>query len=464
MPQDNTTQVIYDDQQPALLLNAAELCVIHGPDVGARCSVELERVRVGTDADNDLVLADPQVSRHHLELQVQDQGYLLTDLRSTNGTRYRGARIREALLAVGAEISLGATVLQVKAAGQRRREAAPAEGFGEMIGTSPPMQRLYGLLRTVAPSDVTVLIGGETGSGKELVAEALHRRSPRRDSMFCVVDCGALTPQLVESELFGHERGAFTSAVGERKGVFERAHGGTIFLDEIGEIPLELQTRLLRVLDRRTVKRVGGAVDQRVDVRVIAATNRDLAEEVRRGAFRSDLFYRLAVVQLQVPPLRERREDILPLARHFLWEAGICDPEAVLTPDVVQSLTRRDWPGNVRELRNALLRAAVLSDGPAALLEPAPLELPSAAASAPPPPPPQAGGDPGDDWLAAALPLALLEAPYKRAKETIVEDFDRLYIDHLVERHGDNISRMARDAGVDRQLIRKLQQKQKRGR
>jgi len=439
-------------------------------------------------ADNELVLTDPHISRHHLEFQIQDAGYLVRDLGSTNGTYFRGARIHEALVGPGAELRLGSTVLRLERGEEKTEQAPRKQAFGEMVGTAARMQTVFGLLAAVAPTDVTVLIEGETGTGKELVAEELHRQSPRRNQSFSIVDCGAIAANLIESELFGHERGAFTGAVGEREGVFERSRGGTVFLDEIGELPLDLQTRLLRVLDRRTIRRVGGNLQRKIDARLVAATNRDLGEEVRRGRFRQDLFYRLAVVRIPIPPLRERREDIPILARHILWQMGCADPDAVLTPEVLGVLQSRQWPGNVRELRNVVERAIVLTDGSGEMLgadsEPAqdpkapprpPRHVASAAPAAtaaptgprPPGPPPipadagPAGPAPSlsEPWLGRLLPEGFLALPYKDAKEQLLDQFESLYWTRLHHQHGNNISHIAHAAKVDRHLVRKLLRK-----
>jgi DNA-binding NtrC family response regulator len=454
---ENPTQVVYQKRRPVLVLRSANLRVIAGPDRGAGCPMTLERVRVGTAEDNALVLSDPQVSRYHLEFRVQDRGYLVCDLQSTNGTFYRGVRIREAELGFGAELRLGGTVLSVEPGSISSEEVLDPQGFGRLIGRAESMQRVAGVLAAVAPTDTTVLIEGETGTGKELVAQQIHQRSPRADRMFAVVDCGALPGGLIESELFGHERGAFTGAEREREGVFERCRGGTVFLDEVGELPLQLQTRLLRVLDQRTVRRVGGDHQRPVDVRLVAATNRNLSEEVGAGRFRGDLFYRLAVVRIVLPPLRERREDIPALARHFLAQAGCFDPEAVLTPEVLEALASRRWPGNVRELRNALERAVVLSEGAEGLLqEDQPIEpaTPPAGSQAPFEASPPAGG-----WLGHALPAALFRLPYKELKNMLVEELQNLYIGRLLQRHGKNISRIAEEAQVDRHLVRRVLQR-----
>jgi transcriptional regulator with AAA-type ATPase domain len=262
-------------------------------------------------------------------------------------------------------VRLGGSVLRVDVGDEVSEVVRGQQRFGRLVGVSPAMQEVYGLLAAVAPTDATVLILGETGTGKELAAEAIHRQSPPAQAPFQVLDCGAIPENLIESEFFGHEKGAFTGATQAREGVFERARGGTVFLDEIGELPQLLQTRLLRVLDRRQVKRVGGTSLRRVDVRLVAATNRDLRQEVEQGRFRQDLYYRLAVVCVVLPPLRQRREDIPLLARHFLWQSGCPDPDTVLTPDMLELLETRRWRGNVRELRNAIEEAVVLVDGAA---------------------------------------------------------------------------------------------------
>jgi len=454
---ESPTQVVYAEDRPVLVLRSAVLRVAMGPDVGASCVLARDRVTVGTAAENTLVLTDPQVSRRHLELRVTDGGFQVVDLDSTNGTHYRGARIHQADLGVGAEVRVGATVLRLERGSVSQEEVTTSEAFGGLIGRSPAMQRVYGLLAAVAPTDATVLIQGETGTGKELVAQQVHRGSPRRERPFAVVDCASLPPGLIESELFGHERGAFTGAVTEREGAFEKCRGGTVFLDEIGELPLELQTRLLRVLDQRTVKRVGGGLQRRVDVRIVAATNRDLAGEVRAARFRQDLYYRLAVVRIVLPPLRRRREDIPLLARHFLYQAGCADPDRVLTAEVMEVLGSRRWEGNIRELRNVIERAMVLSDGSEGPLDEQTIEGTANRVVAPLPGSPE---DAHPGWLARVLPNALLQLPYKKVKQLLVSELENLYIRRLHEQHGDNISRIAQEAGVDRHLVRKVLQRQ----
>jgi len=308
----------------------------------------------------------------------------------------------------------------------------------------------------VAPSDTTVLIEGESGTGKEVVAAELHRQSPRRAGPYVIVDCAALTPSLAASELFGHERGAFTGADTAREGLFERARGGTVFLDEIGELPPEVQAALLRVLDTKVIRRVGSSAPRPVDVRLIAATNRDLAAEVKERRFRQDLFFRLAVVRVVVPPLRKRRGDIPGLARHFLWQAGCANPDGVLTSEVLEVLEGRRWPGNVRELRNVIERALLMQHGSSLPLGSVQQSISEeqtdrrAARRRP-----EAGGG----GLLGALPPTFFAQPYKEAKRALVDEFESIYLRRLVELHGNNLYRLARCAGVDRQLIRRLLQK-----
>lgn len=243
-----------------------------------------------------------------------------------------------------------------------REKAKACEGFGSLIGTSPRMRELFALLRKVAESASTVLILGESGTGKELAARAVHETSPRKGKPFVAVNCGAIPETLIESELFGHAKGAFTGAVGERAGLFEQAQSGTLFLDEIGELPLAMQTRLLRVLQEREVRRVGGSTTKKVDVRVLAASNRDLAEQVKEGSFREDLYYRINVVQVTMPPLRERIEDIPLLIEHLAHKHGIASSSAgIITSEALKSLMTYQFPGNVRELENIVERSLVLS-------------------------------------------------------------------------------------------------------
>jgi DNA-binding NtrC family response regulator len=281
--------------------------------------------------------------------------------------------VKEALLTSGAEIQVGTTVLRFEMGGEAGRLARLAQApvgdeelagvpsrFGAALGESPALRRVFALLARLAPTELTLTLIGETGTGKDVLARAVHDASRRSAGPFVVFDCGAVAPTLIESELFGHEKGAFTGAVAERQGAFERAHGGTLFLDEVGELGLDLQPKLLRALEQRRVRRVGGADDRAVDVRIVAATNRDLESAVAGATFRQDLFFRLSVAVLHLPPLRERRQDLAPLVRHFLAEAG---RPLNVAPTTLEVLASYDWPGNVRELRNVVSAAAALADG-----------------------------------------------------------------------------------------------------
>jgi DNA-binding NtrC family response regulator len=312
-------------------------------------------VVVGKDPTCDAPVDDPFVSSRHLRIEPQGGAWTLVDLGSTNGTFISGARVSRAELPLGLPIQLGDTELVLEA--RDTLEAPRAEAFEGMISRHPSMRQVFELVERVAPSDAAVTILGETGVGKELVARALHARSGRRDGPFIPVNCSAIAESLIESELFGHEKGAFSGAERMRKGAFEEADRGTIFLDEIGELPLDLQPKLLRVLELGEVKRVGASRPASVNVRIVAATHRDLRAQVRAGKFREDLFYRLCVVPVTVPPLRQRKGDVRALAEAFLLRTA---PRGVVlrwSPEALARLEGYDWPGNVRQLRNVVQRA-----------------------------------------------------------------------------------------------------------
>ena len=361
-----TTLLRLHDRPVAIRVRGFALEVTHGPDAGRTIRGEKRSLLVGTHPSAELVLADPHVSRLHARLDIEDADYVLRDLGSTNGTRVAGVRVREACLEDGAIVDIGATRLRFRLLDEPFEiTLAPEEDFEGLLGRSVPMRELFAMCARVAPTDAAVLLEGETGTGKELVARALHERSRRKDKPFVVFDCGAVPPTLIESELFGHERGAFTGAVAARAGVFERGHGGTVFLDELGELALELQPKLLRVLEAGELMRLGAEKEKQVDVRIVAATNRDLSKMMSEGRFRADLYYRLAVIRLRVPPLRERREDIPLLAAHFAREVlgGARSPlPGTALEAVFDQLKGHDWPGNVRELRNVVERAVILAD------------------------------------------------------------------------------------------------------
>jgi len=302
-----------------LSLPGIKLTVLEGPERGREVTATRGVVRVGGARDNDLVLSDDAVSRRHLEIRLRKDEVRVVDLGSTNGTTVDGVHIVEAVLSAASLIRLGASAIRVTPIDEPVAIALSSrERFGALLGRSVAMREVFSVLERVAPTDATVIVEGETGTGKELAAEAIHAHSPRAEGPFVAIDCGAIPPNLIEAELFGVVRGAFTGAVSDRRGVFEEADLGTLFLDEIGELPLELQPKLLRALEKREIRRVGATQPRKVDVRVVAATNRDLAVEMNRGSFREDLFFRLAVVSVKLPPLRARRDDIPLLVRHFV--------------------------------------------------------------------------------------------------------------------------------------------------
>ena len=283
-----------------------------------------EICKIGSHESNDIVLRDPMVSRFHCRVVREHGVWRVIDSGSTNGTRLDGVRVRDAELSEESTLTVGDSCLRLRAGAAETKDLVPTlPAFGSLVGTSLPMRRLFALLEKIADSDINVLIHGESGTGKELVATEIMQRSGRADRPFIVVDCGAISPSLVESELFGHLRGSFTGADRDRIGAFEAAEGGTVFLDEIGELPLEVQPKLLRALEAKEIRRVGENRPRRVNVRVIAATNRDLEREVNKGRFREDLYFRLAVITARVPPLRERRFSLVALVRSFLAQLGL---------------------------------------------------------------------------------------------------------------------------------------------
>ena len=362
----DSTKALSDHTQRPLILRKVRLVVLSGSDEGKEALLQKAAVTIGTLGENDLILTDPTVSRAHAVVEEKAEGYLLRDLGSTNGTFLDGVRVREAFLSAGSVIRLGQTEITFSPVEERIENIrSTADRFGDLVGSSASIRGVFGVLERVAPTDVAVLILGETGTGKELAARALHSHGRRSDRPFVVFDCGAVAPNLIESELFGHEKGAFTDAVKARQGAFELAQGGTIFLDEIGELAPALQPKLLRALDQHEIRRVGGEQVVKVNVRVVAATNRDLEKEVKAGRFREDLFYRLSVVSVFMPPLRQRKEDIDLVAVHILTDISqeVGKKITGLSPAAAEALRAYRWPGNVRELKNVLQRAAALSDG-----------------------------------------------------------------------------------------------------
>jgi two-component system, NtrC family, response regulator GlrR len=413
------------------------LTVIGGPETGRSFDVEGDRAAVGTHRSAAVVLTDRTVSRFHCELIRQHGTLSVRDLESRNGTILDGVYVRDALARPGSRLALGSTVLRIDVGPTTRPAAAGGPGhFGDMAADSPAMRRVLAQLERAAASDATVLLLGETGTGKEVAAESVHRQSRRADGPFIVVDCGAIPGELLESELFGHERGAFTGAVRARDGAFQAASGGTIFLDEIGEMPRLLQPKLLRALARRAVKPVGRETYTDVDVRVIAATNRDLRHEVNTEQFRGDLFYRLAVVEVRLPPLRERLEDIHLLVDRFLSELDASPEERarLTSPSFLATLTSHRWPGNVRELRNNVERALAMGDQP--FLDDT--VAPPTSAAAP-----------------DTVPIDLARR-FKEAREAWTNRFERAYLTALLDHHAGNIRAAAQASAIDRVHLYRL--------
>ena len=391
--------------------------------------------RIGSHESNDLVLEDPTISRFHCRITREGHGWRIEDRGSKNGTRLDGVKVLLAELEKEAVLHLGDSVIRVTplTRGQINRVGAPTS-FGALLGKSVAMQRLFALVERVAPTEIDVLVHGESGTGKELVATEIVQRSARADGPVIVVDCGSISPSLVESELFGHVRGAFTGADRDREGAFEAADGGTLFLDEIGELPLELQPKLLRALEAREVRRVGTSKMRRIDVRVIAATHRDLEREVNRGRFREDLYYRLAKVAVQVPALRERTTDIPLLVEAFVSSMSRNDHMARLfSPDVLREMQEHDWPGNVRELKNYVERSVVLDDAPSPIRK--------------------------SGTMRAFSEADVADVPFRLAKESAISAFERSYLGPLLERCSGNVSQAARAAKMDRMYLHQLAQK-----
>jgi DNA-binding NtrC family response regulator len=418
---------------------AARLRVVHGPDAGLEIKLPGAGVIVGGHSACDVVLSDPSVSARHVAVAPMPDGFDVEDLDSRNGTFLDGVRLARATVPIGATLHIGETVIQLMPAehGHMLGPSAASQ-FGELLGGSRAMRAAYAVLERAAASTSPALLVGESGTGKELAARAVHAMSPRADRPFVVFDCAAASDALLASDLFGHVRGAFTGAQHDRIGAFAAADGGTLFLDEIGELPTALQPKLLRLVESGEVTPLGGHHAQRFDVRIVAATHRDLWREVARGGFRGDLYYRLAVLEVHLPALRARREDIATLATAFLRRH---DSTAVPGGANLAKLCAYGWPGNVRELRNVMARAVALGK-PGASFDEMPILLQ-------PPTAPQT----------APLGMPDLERPWADVKGEMLDAIERAYFEQLLARHGDNLAEAARVAGLERKYLYRVMEK-----
>ncbi|MBX3210814.1 MAG: sigma 54-dependent Fis family transcriptional regulator [Labilithrix sp.] len=442
---DETAKVSLDRR--GLKILSVDLVVVDGPSRGARLRLEGNKAKVGSAEGCALRLADRSVSRLHVELEVKAGVVTVRDLGSTNGTFVGDVRVRDADVSPGAVVRCGSSAFRVESTDEPAFVAiSERTRFGELVGGSLEMRQVYAVLERVAPSDTTLLVQGETGTGKDVVARSVHAGSPRAKGPFVPVDCGAIPENLFESELFGHVRGAFTGAVHNRVGAFEEASGGTLFLDEIGEMPLAMQAKLLRAIESRRVRSVGSSKETDVDVRIVCATNRRLAQMVNEGTFREDLYYRLAVVEVVLPPLRARKEDIPEIARHLYEKLMTArgQPDAAargLPAELVDGLRARAFPGNIRELRNAIERAVTLGQ--------------TARAASPD------GGAANDaSARAGVLPegvesIVPLHLPLKDARDAWTSEFENVYVRAMMRKTNGNLTRAAELAGVSRRFLQR---------
>ncbi len=407
--------------------------VASGPDKGRSVALSGEPVLIGTAADADLILSDGTVSQRHCEVIPGAGGALLRDLGSLNGLFLGKLRIKEAYWEPGTRVHAGQTQLALRVEGEEEIDLLPAAAFGRLVGASAPMRGLYAQLEAVAHSNAPLLILGETGAGKDLAAEAVHQRSERHEGPFVVFDCGAAAASLLEGDLFGYEKGAFTGAAAAREGMAESADGGTLVLDEIAELPLELQPKLLRLIERQELRHLGSNTARHIDVRFIASTNRSLRAEVGAGRFREDLYYRLSALKVRIPALRERLEDLPLLVDRLLEVQGFEVRHADLPPADQQMLASHRWPGNVRELRNVIERFVTF--GPSKL---------------------QSLVEPETGALPAEAQRFL---PLPQARDCATEQFERDYLRELMQRAQGSITEAAKLAEVSRQFIQRLMRK-----
>ncbi|MDD4870725.1 MAG: sigma 54-interacting transcriptional regulator [Kiritimatiellae bacterium] len=438
---DGPTLVISADKtRNAILVQKSKLLAISGPLQGKEFMVDKNVYTIGSGPNNNLVLEDSTISRRHCEIQLGPEGYVIRDLGSTNGTVVQGVKVSEAYLNQSTEIQLGKTkVVFCPLKEAMEYTLSQNESFGRLLGKSVSMRRVFHVAETYAPTDATILIEGDTGTGKEVLAEEIHKHSTRKDKPFIVIDCASLAKELIESELFGHTKGSFTGANIDRTGAFEYADGGTVFLDEIGDLSGELQPKLLRVLEKKEIRKVGSNKLRNIDVRIISATNRKLESEVNAGRFREDLYFRLSVVNIDLAPLRNRKDDIPMLAKHFMKEFFGSDAMDQIADfeKTMEAFKTHDWPGNVRELRNLIEMASYNKQRPINLSSFLYLGKMKTTAE-------------------NSRDLDSEMRPFKDAKGDLVEKFERDYISALLKRNDGNVSKASREAGIERAYLQRL--------
>lgn len=429
MHDDDSTWTVDTEKGVSLRARKVRVEILRGPLEGQILELSGPEVCVGSGKNSDLVIPDRTVSHHHATLRIEKDAIRVIDLRSRNGTLVDDVRIRDAFARPDSTISMGASAMRLRMIEDVvELPLSTKDHFGRLIGASVAMRRVYALLERISDTDLPILIEGETGTGKELVAAAIHEASQRSKRQIVTFDCSAVSPELMESELFGHVANAFTGAK-ERKGIFREADGGTLFLDELGELPIDLQPKLLRALESSKVRPVGADKAIKVNVRVVAATNRTLATEVDRGRFREDLYYRLAIVPVRLPPLRERVDDIPLLVRHFECEwRNQARPSVPLPDHIIEAMKQRSWPGNVRELRNKVNRLLLLGHTQADA------ELPSTSVET------------------LKVDLAM---PFHVWRERVVDAQTKAYFAAMLEKTGGNVSRAAEAARVSRAFLQR---------
>ncbi len=422
----------------------ATATVVDGPDLGLAFPLGARTVTIGKARECDVVLTDRAVSKRHLELTLEGHSVRVRDLNSTNGTYIGKTKVIESLVPAGSVVLVGRTRIHLRADDTSEMlTPSEADHFGELWGTSVAMRQVFAILERASPRDVNIFLDGETGTGKELAARAIHAQSGRSSGPLVVLDCSAVAPELVESQLFGHRRGAFTGAMQDRPGVFETAKGGTLFLDELDSLPRDLQPKLLRVIESRTVNRLGEFEPRAIDVRLVAASGKSPEEAVARNGLRRDLYFRLAVVRVTLPSLRDRLDDIPLLVEKLLEQIGQ-NTVTVADGPAMEKLRLHPWMGNVRELRNVLERGLLLAPPGATSIDQLPLRLA-----------PMMGDEPVSK-RPGMLPPVDFSLPYKEAKEAAVSAFESEYLRAALARNGANLSRTARDVGLTRHHLRKL--------